>query len=340
MSRFPAAVHPWPTALLAVTLGLLPAALSAQSYPQQYPADQQQYPQQQPQQYPQQQPQQYPQQQYPPQQYPQQGYPQTQGYPPPNQYPQAPPPLMAPQQLDQLVQRIALYPDSLLAQVLTAATYSNEIPDAATWANQHGFLRGDDLARAIQTDNLQFDPSVMALLPFPSTLDMMARDMGWTQALGNAVLAQRNDVMDAVQRMRQEALNYGYLRSNQYIQVVPQPGAIEILPVSPGYYYVPAYNPYVVFAPPRRGVFVGGAISFGAGITIGAAFAPYGWGHPAFGWREHAIIIDNRPWERTWVNRRVYVHPYAVPPRRYEGPRYERHDFHHDDHDHRDHDHR
>ncbi len=108
--------------------------------------------------------------------------------------------------MDQLVGRIALYPDGLLAQVLTASTYFNEIPDAANWANQHGYFHGDQLAAAIQQDQLPFDQAVIALFPFPQVLEMMARDMAWTQALGNAVLAQRNDVMDAVQRQRQRAL--------------------------------------------------------------------------------------------------------------------------------------
>jgi hypothetical protein len=297
---------------------------------------------------------QYPQQgQYPPPppaqgQYPQQGqYPPGQGqYPQQGQYPAPqgqypPPPVMAPQQLDQLVQPIALYPDGLLAQVLTAATFSNEIPDAAAWANQHSFLHGDQLAHAIQEDNLPWDASVLALLPFPQVLNYMAQYMGWTQALGNAVLAQRNDVMDAVQRMRQEAYNYGYLRSNQYERVENAgPDDIEIMPVSPGYYYVPYYDPYVVFAPPRPGFFVGGALRFGPGIVIGAGFAPWGWGHVGFEWRTHALILDGRPWARTWVNRGVYVHPYAVPRERYVGPRVERHEVrpverreeHHEEH--------
>ena len=98
---------------------------------------------------------------------------------------------MAPQQLDDLVDRIALYPDPLLAQVLTGSTFWNEIPDAANWANQHNYLRGDELSRAIYEDNLSFDPSVLELIPFPSVLDMMGRDPGWTQALGSAVLNQR-----------------------------------------------------------------------------------------------------------------------------------------------------
>src|SRR6266436_8563334 len=119
-----------------------------------------------------------------------------------------------PEQLDKLVARIALYPDSLLAQVLAAATYADQIPDAARWADQHHYLTGQALADAIQGDQLPWDPSVQSLLPFPSVLDMMNSDMRWTSDLGNAFLAQEQDVMDAVQRQRAVAQRYGYLRSN------------------------------------------------------------------------------------------------------------------------------
>jgi hypothetical protein len=308
--------------LLAGLLLLAPVAALAQD--PQYPQPQQQYPQQQ-----------YPQQQYPPAQ--QQGYPPQQpGYPPQPQY--APPPPMPPEQIDGLVQRIALYPDPLLAQILTASTFGNEIPDAAGWANQHRYLTGDALAHAISDDRLPWDPSVLALLPFPSVLDMMARDMGWTQALGNAVLGQRPEVMDAVQRERERARQYGYLQNNAYERVVGGPGEIQIVPVDPAFLYVPVYNPYVVFAPPRPGVFVGGAIGFGPRIVIGASFAPFGWGAVgwggvALGWRTHDILINNHPWVRTFANRSVYVHPYATPYRRPEGPRVERHDFHEREHE-------
>ena len=118
---------------------------------------------------------------------------------------QAPPPPMGPGELDNLVQRIALYPDSLLANILTAATYPDQIPEADQWADQHAALHGDELAHAIAEDHLPWDPSVEALLPFPQVLELMARDMKWTQRLGDAVLAQRGDVMDAVQRMRHAA---------------------------------------------------------------------------------------------------------------------------------------
>jgi hypothetical protein len=223
--------------------------------------------------------------------------------------PEQPPPSFRPDQLDRMVSRIALYPDPLLAQVLTAATFPDQIPDAAHWADEHHYLTGDALANAINEDQLPWDPSVLALLPFPSVLDEMASDMNWTTDLGNAVLAQRPDVMDAVQRMRQKARDFGYLRSNGQIVVSGGP-YIGIEPVDPGFIVVPTYDPLIVFAPPRPGFFVGGAIGFGFGIRIGGFFRPWGWGATRIGWGEHVFIVNGRPWGRTWVNRRVYAHPY------------------------------
>ena len=221
------------------------------------------------------------------------------------------PPAFPPQQLDQLVSRIALYPDPLLSQVLAAATFPGEIPDAARWADQHHYLTGEALAGAIAEDHLPWDPSVQALLPFPSVLDMMASDMRWTTDLGNAFLAQQADVMDSVQRMRRQARDYGYLRSNGQVVVSGGP-YIEILPVNPAFICVPYYNPAVVFYRPRPGFFVGGAISFGYGVTIGAAFRPWGWGVNRFAWDSHRVFINDHVWGRTWVNRGAYVHPYTV----------------------------
>jgi hypothetical protein len=231
-------------------------------------------------------------------------------------------PSYGPGQLDELVSRIALYPDPLLAQILAAATYPNDIPDAARWADQHHYLRGDQLANAIQEDQLPWDPSVQALLPFPSVLDTMASDMNWTTDLGNAFLAQRQDVMDAVQRMRQKAREFGYLRSNGQVVVSGGP-YIAITPVNPAFVCVPAYDPRVVYFAPRPGFFVGGAIGFGFGVTIGTWFRPWGWGYNHFDWRGHAVFINNRPWAREWVNRREYVHPYRGGVQRWEGPRHE-----------------
>lgn len=129
-----------------------------------------------------------------------------QSTPPPAAVPSTPPPppgpALTPKQLDHLVSRIALYPDPL------PASYWEQIPEAAAWANQHSYLTGKALADVIREDNLQWNPSVLALLPFPSILNMMAQDPTWTQQLGNAVLTQRAEVMDAVQRLRRSQLFY------------------------------------------------------------------------------------------------------------------------------------
>jgi hypothetical protein len=221
------------------------------------------------------------------------------------------PPSFAPGQLDQLVARIALYPDPLLAQVLAAATYPNDIPAATQWADQHHYLTGQALAAAISADQLPWDPSVQALLPFPSVLDMMNSDMNWTSQLGSAFLAQQQDVMDAVQRQRATAQRYGYLTSNGQI-AVSGPPYITIMPVDPGYIVVPYYDPAIVFFAPRAGFVVAGGIRFGFGITIGGFFAPWGWGGVRFDWGGHGVFINNARWGRTWANRGSYVHPYAA----------------------------
>jgi hypothetical protein len=219
------------------------------------------------------------------------------------------PPSFPPDELNRIVSRIALYPDPLIAQILTASTYSDQIPDAAKWADEHHELTGDALAKAISDDQLPWDPSVQALLPFPSVLELMASDMMWTSELGNAVLAQRDAVMDAIQRMRQKARDFGYLRSGGQIVVSGGP-YITIMPANPAFIIVPAYDPLIVFAAPRPGFFIGGAIRFGFGVSIGLAFRPWGWGSSSIVWGSHALIINNVRWDRTWVNRGVYVHPY------------------------------
>ena len=239
-----------------------------------------------------------------------------------------PPPPMPPGQLDQLVSRVALYPDPLLAQVLAAATFPDQIPDAARWADEHHYLTGQALANAINQDRLPWDPSVQSLLPFPAVLEMMASDMNWTSQIGNAFLMQQQDVMDAVQRERRRARDFGYLRSSPQVVVSGGP-YIAITPVNPDYIPVPYYNPGVVFVAPRPGFFVGGAINFGYGVTLGGFFRPWGWGADRFDWGSRRVFINNAPWERRWENRREYVHPYEGV-RRYE-PREripERHELH------------
>jgi hypothetical protein len=175
-------------------------------------------------------------------------------------------------------------------------------------------LIGNELAGAIEGDQLPWDPSVQALLPFPAVLHMMATDMNWTTDLGNAFLGQQQEVMYAVQRMRQRARDYGYLRTGPQIIVGGGP-YITILPARADYVVVPYYDPVVVYARPRPGFFIGGAIGFRFGVALGASFRPWGWGNNRIAWDRRVVFINNAPWQRTWVNRHEYVHPYTV--RRY-----------------------
>jgi hypothetical protein len=238
------------------------------------------------------------------------------------------PPNYPPPQLDQLIGRIALYPDPLVAQILAAATYPDQIPDAAQWADQHHYLRGPALADAIQGDQLPWDPSVQALLPFPSVLEMMSRDMNWTADLGNAFLAEQHEVMEAIQRERRKARDYGYLRSNGQIVVAGGP-YITIMPANPAFVVVPYYDPGIVYFPPRPGFFVGGGIRFGFGVALGGSFRPWGWGYDRFDWDRHDVFINNSPWRRNWDNRVEYRHPYEDVHRYGPGDRVpERHDLH------------
>src|SRR5262249_5169027 len=126
---------------------------------------------------------------------------------------------------------------------------------------------------------------------------------------------------DAVQRERHKAYQYGYLRTNPQIVVTNGP-YITVDPVDPAFVVVPTYDPLIVYAPPRPGFVVAGAIGFGFGVRIGTFFRPWGWGSSHFVWNTHVVVVNNRPWTRTWVNRTSYVHPYAVrrnaPPARVE----------------------
>ena len=173
-------------------------------------------------------------------------------------------------QVDGLVSRIALYPDPLLAQIFAAAAFP------------------DQIAAAAQGSGGPFDPSVEALMQYPSVLQMMASDPSWTQALGQAVMQDQGVVMDAIQNLRREAQQYGYLQSGPQMQVVDDGGYIDIQPVG-GYMYVPMYDPYVVFARPRPGFFVGGAIRFGGGFRWVA-------GYNRFNWRSHEVVVNRLVW--------------------------------------------
>jgi hypothetical protein len=217
-------------------------------------------------------------------------------------------------QLDDVVARVALYPDPLLAQVMAAASFAEQIPAATQWASQHKNLKGDALAQAMEASNLGFDPSVQALIAFPSVLDLMNSNTAWTQALGDATLVQRGDVMDAVQRMRSAAYDAGNLKSSQQITVVrSSPQVIEILPPSPAVIYVPVYNPQVVYVRPAPGAIVAAAaIGFAIGVALSPSYCNNYWGyHPGFRWGSRTLVVYNGAWGRTWVNHRSYIHPWG-----------------------------
>lgn len=218
-----------------------------------------------------------------------------QNAPPPA--PQGPPPqqaqLLSPDQLNNLVAPVALYPDNLLSQVLVASTYPLEIVEASQWLQQNRNLQGQQLVDAARQMN--WDPSIQALVVFPDVLNRLASDAQWTTALGNAFLAQQADVMNAVQNLRAEARASGKLNSGpqQTVTTQTQDGqsAIDIMPANPQEIYVPQYNPDYVWGPPPYGYYpplyyppVDYGFGFYPGIYLGGFFGGLGWGLGWGGW--------------------------------------------------------
>ena len=151
------------------------------------------------------------------------------------------------EELDQILAPIALYPDSLLAQVLMAATYPLEVVEADRWVRANKNLKDDHLNDALE--KMEWDPSVKALAPFPQVLAMMSEKLDWMQKLGDAFLAQEEDVMDAVQKLRAKAEAAGNLKTTDEQKVVVEEKVIRIEPASPEVVYVPVYNPVVAYGP-------------------------------------------------------------------------------------------
>ena len=191
-------------------------------------------------------------------------------------------------QLDTLVAPIALYPDALVAQVLAAASYPDEVAFADDWLAQNQTLTGSALVQ--QVDQQSWDPSVKALTQFPSVLHDLAKNLSWTSSLGQAFTNQQSDVLAAVQVMRAKAQAAGALKSSPQIKVVQQgPQTIVIEPANSSVVYVPQYNPAVVYGTPlfvpayTPPVAVAAGVSFGAGVAIGAAFGGGGYVGGGFG---------------------------------------------------------
>ena len=205
--------------------------------------------------------------------------------------------LLDPAQLDQLLAPIALYPDALLSQTLMASTYPLEIVQAARWTQANSSLKGDKAVQAVSNET--WDVSVKSLVAFPEVLAMMNDNLDWTQNLGDAFLAQQKDVLDSVQRLRNQAYEAGNLKSGEQQTIVveqaPQQTIIKVEPADPQVIYVPTYNPTVVYGswaypayppvylPPPPGYYFGSALAtgfaFGVGIAAaGAVFGDCNWG--------------------------------------------------------------
>jgi hypothetical protein len=192
------------------------------------------------------------------------------------------------EELEQILAPIALYPDSLLTQIMMASTYPLEIVQADRWAKQNKDMKGDTLAKTLEAQ--PWDPSVKSLVNFPQVLAMMSEKLDWTQKLGDAFLAQQKDVMATVQKLRAKAQASGNLKTTKEQVIKVEKEIIIIEPASPQVIYVPAYNPTVVYgvwaypAYPPYPVYPPGyvataaAFSFVAGAAVGAAWG-YAWGN-------------------------------------------------------------
>ncbi len=216
-----------------------------------------------------------------------------------------------PEQLDQMLAPIALYPDQLLTQILMASTYPLQIVEAQRWLQDpnNAALRGDAIVAALTP--MAWDPSVKALVPFPQVVSNLSEHLDWTQSLGVAFVNQQADVMAQVQVLRGKAQAAGKLQSTPQMVVQQQGPAIVIEPANPQVVYVPYYDPAVVYGPwaypayppyfwaPGPGIVVGG-LGLGIGIGFGVGFGivgPYwGWAHPV--WGGGGIYVNNVVYNR------------------------------------------
>jgi hypothetical protein len=248
---------------------------------------------------------------------------------------------LTPEQLDQLLAPVALYPDSLLSQITTASTNPQEILDVDNWLAQNPGLTGTALTDAAQQQG--FDPAFIALVNFPQVLEMMAQHIDDYAAIGQAFSVDQEAVSASVQRLRAQAYNAGALRSNSQQQVeVQQPAGQTIYviqPASPQVVYVPQYDPTIVYVRPSGAVVAASLITFGAAITITALMVdrPWGWGGWGWNWGLRRAYYNHivwggwanpyrppRPWYRprpvVWSNRPGYGGNWHYRPQNYRPP--------------------
>jgi Protein of unknown function (DUF3300) len=202
-------------------------------------------------------------------------------------------------ELQSLVAPIALYPDALVAQILSAATFPDQVAVANYWVQQNKTLSGSALVTAV--DKQTWDPSVKALTEFPSVLNNMAQNLSWTSQLGEAYHNQQADVMTAIQTLRAKAKAAGNLKSGAQITVVQQsPQTIVIQPTNPQIVYVPQYNPTVIYGTPyvvpgytTGDIVAASVLSFGIGMAVGAMMSS-SWGYSS--------------WNCNWYGGGAYYH--------------------------------
>jgi hypothetical protein len=203
-------------------------------------------------------------------------------------------PIYSPAQLDQLLAPVALYPDDLLGQILMAATYPLEVVQADRWLQNpsNASLRGSPLADALQ--QLPWDTSVKSLVAYPQILSWLDSALDWTEAAGDAFLAQQADVMDSVQRLRSRAQAAGSLSSTPQETVTGSDQAIQIASPDPSVEYVPVYSPDTAYGPWPNPDYP--PYDFSPGYAVGTYIAfpvlvPY-WGWDRWDWRHHRIDVD------------------------------------------------
>ena len=259
-------------------------------------------------------------------------------------------PVFSQEQLEQMLAPIALYPDPLLAQVLMASTYPGEIAEAVTWSKAHAQAKGDDAVKQVASE--PWDPSVQALVAFPQVLATLGQDPVWVQRLGDAFLAQPDDVMASVQNLRRQAQAAGNLQSNQYQNVkvevatpapaptpaqeaapaASSPSTIIIQPADPQVVYVPTYNPTTTYGtwpypaspptyyPPPPAYYPGSALVAGLAFGTGVAIVASLWGD--CDWSNNDIDIDVNRYNNINANNRITSNKWQHNPANRDGVPY------------------
>jgi hypothetical protein len=236
------------------------------------------------------------------------------------------------EQLDQMTAQVALYPDSLLSQLFMATTYPDEFAEAAKWSKAHPDSKGDDAVKLVESE--PWDASVASLVAFPEVLITLGEKPDWVRNMGDAFLAQPEDVMNSVQRLRAQAQKAGNLKSNEQVKVTMEaepppaqtttvvqqaapPQVIVIQPAQPSVVYVPAYNPTVVYGPwaypgyppyyypPPPGYWFSRTIATGIAWGVGIGVSNALWG--GFNWGRHDVDINVNRYNNINVNKRIDV---------------------------------